>query len=126
MKRRCLNQNDKNYHHYGGRGISICNKWLEFDQFYHDMGDKPHNMTLERADVDGNYSLENCKWATWIEQHNNRRNNHTIDFNGFTLTMQQWSERLGMNPKTLFARIKRGWTIERAITQPVGRYRKKK
>jgi len=73
MKQRCLNKNKPEYPHYGGRGISVCQEWLEFDQFARDMGDRPYGMTLERLDTDGDYCPDNCAWVTRERQAFNRR-----------------------------------------------------
>ncbi len=79
MKNRCLNEKDINYLNYGARGITICKEWLTFEGFFKDMGERPSKKhTLDRIDVNGNYCKENCKWSTWKEQANNKRNNLVI------------------------------------------------
>ena len=84
MIQRCNNINNTNYKDYGGRGIKVCDKWLKFEGFYEDMGDRPDNLTLDRINVNGNYCKENCRWSSWIEQGNNKRNQNikeVYDFN---------------------------------------------
>lgn len=117
MKQRCLNSNCKVYNRYGGRGITVCKRWLGkngFINFYRDMGDKPKNKTLDRIDNNGNYCKKNCRYATYKEQNNNKRSNILITYNNKTQSIKQWSEELNINYSTFYWRIKNGWSVERS------------
>lgn len=120
MVERTGNPQSSDYRNYGGRGIAVCGRWRGFEAFAEDMGptfDK--RLELDRIDVNGEYSPENCRWATRIEQQRNRRNNHRIEWCGLNLTVEEWGERLGLKPNTITTRIRRGWSIERALTKDV-------
>lgn len=120
MIQRCTNSKNKHYKNYGGRGISVCESWLNFENFLADMGEAPAGLTLERNEVNGNYEKSNCRWATRKEQANNQRNNHLIEFNGRIKTMAQWSEEVGILGKTLYSRlVVYGWSVKRALTTPI-------
>ena len=119
MKQRCLNPNNKSYPNYGGRGIQVCDRWLEFANFYEDMGKPSDGMTLERIDNNGNYDPTNCKWATRKEQSNNQQHTRLIEFNGETYSVSEWARKLGLSQATLNSRLNRyGWSISRALTTP--------
>ncbi len=112
MKGRCLNHNHHAYHSYGGRGISVCERWLSYENFAADMGECPEKMTIDRIDNDGNYEPGNCRWTGLAEQQRNRSNNHRYDFDGKSMILSEWAEHLGLSVHTLKARVKYGWPIE--------------
>lgn len=125
MKQRCTNEAHKSYHNYGGRGIKVCQEWIDsFEAFLKDMGERPEGMTLERVDTDGNYCPENCVWATRKQQANNRRSNHDLVHGGITKTVKQWSEEKGISDKAILYRLKAGWSVEDAINKKTTRSEK--
>lgn len=106
MKQRCLNPNNDRYKDYGGRGIRVCERWLIYQNFVSDMGERPNGTSIERRDNNGNYEPDNCYWATPAEQYANRRNSHYIEFNGIRMTLTQWARRLNIHPNTLTKRLR--------------------
>lgn len=117
MKQRCNNKQCYQYKDWGGRGIKICTRWLNFENFYNDVGDKPKELSLDRIDNDGNYCKENCRWATRKDQQRNTRNNYLITYKGKTKCLAEWSEILEINRGTLWCRINiYNWSIKRAFT----------
>lgn len=123
MMARCENKNHTAYHRYGGRGITVCERWRVFANFIDDMGVRPKNTTLDRIDNSKGYSPENCRWATVSEQQRNKRSNNIVEFNGERKCLAEWSENLGIPLSRLSARLRRGWPIESALT--AHRYKKK-
>jgi hypothetical protein len=119
MLTRCNNSNDKRYNDYGGRGIKVCDRWYDFENFLQDMGERPKGMSIERIHNDSGYYPMNCKWATRKEQMRNRRNNYLVTYNGKTKPLVDWAEELGINYSTLSKRLSRGWTVERAMVPVV-------
>jgi hypothetical protein len=122
MIKRCTNADDQAYHNYGGRGITVCDRWLNnFEAFYEDMGARPSpDHTLDRKENDGNYEKNNCRWATHIEQNNNKRNNVFYEYGQEQLTLSEISRRTGISYTTLYKRINRdGLSISQAITKPI-------
>lgn len=120
MLDRCRNPNFKYYHLYGGRGIKVCDRWLQFANFLADMGPRPSpEHTLDRIDSDGDYNPGNCRWATRKEQASNRRNNRKLTAFGQTLTASEWARRCGLTKNTLFSRLRQGWDIERTLSAPI-------
>lgn len=92
MKTRCTNPNNRFYPDYGGRGITVCDKWNEFAGFFDDMGECPEGMTLDRLDNDLGYSKGNCRWATMKQQCSNRRSNINVEIDGVTKTLKEWAQ----------------------------------
>lgn len=116
MRMRCLNRNSKDWSNYGGRGITICQAWLDsFEAFFADVGAKPSpKHSIDRINSDGNYEPSNCRWATIIQQAGNRRGNRRITFGGETLLLSEWAKRLGICNASLFERLAK-WPVEKAL-----------
>jgi hypothetical protein len=119
MIQRCGNPNYTNYARYGGRGIVVCDRWLDFRNFLADMGERPEGTTLERIDNGGDYWPENCRWATRKEQANNR-NNCFYTLEGVTKRWSEWFEYYNIKRSTFDQRVYcYGWTREKALMTPV-------
>lgn len=120
MLSRCYNSKNKRYKHYGGRGIKVCDKWLESDgqgflNFLHDMGEPPNQMSIDRINNNGNYEPANCRWANIKQQNQNYRNNRNFTINSETKCLNAWCEFNNINPQVVRARLKYGWLLERAL-----------
>lgn len=120
MKNRCLNENAEKFDRYGGRGISICKEWLEFENFYKWAIDNGYNaeLTIDRIDNDGDYNPENCKWSTPIEQARNTSATVKVERNGVLKSLREWCEIEGVGFSMVYKRVCRGWDIEDAINIP--------
>lgn len=120
IKQRCYNKKMKRYKSYGGRGIKVCDRWLNsFSNFLSDMGEKPSNLSLDRIDNDQGYSPENCRWATKREQANNTRTNNIIQYKNQKFTLTEFARHIGIHPETLRKRIRMGWDLDKcANTKP--------
>lgn len=117
MKQRCCNQKKEHFDHYGGRGIKVCERWVNsFTNFLADMGPRPSSRhSIERNDVNGDYSPENCRWATKKEQMRNMRRNRLIVAFGVSHCINEWAELTGIHRATIAYRIDRGWGAEKAL-----------
>lgn len=116
MKQRCKNPRDQSYSDYGGRGISYDPRWERFEHFFADMGECPAGLWLDRRDNDGNYSKDNCRWATPMQQENNRRSNRIVEFRGERFTVAELARKTGQTHNRLRYRLNRGWSVEKAAT----------
>jgi hypothetical protein len=124
MIQRCTNPADIGWHRYGGRGITVCTRWREsFADFYADMGNRPVGTTLDRINNDLGYEPGNCRWSSRTVQARNSRNARMLTFNGQSRSMSEWSELLGLNIGTVWKRLDKGWTVERALSTPINRRR---
>jgi hypothetical protein len=121
MKQRCFNPNSKNYKHYGGRGIKVCDRWVNsFENFYNDMGAKPSKEhSIDRINNDGNYEPGNCRWATNIEQQRNRTNSRLIKIDGKAKTVSEWAEITGVSKYVIRQRLDKGVKTKELIAPVV-------
>lgn len=120
MVQRCTNPNNKDYYNYGGRGIKVCESWLEFENFLEDMGEAPKGYQIDRVDNNGNYCKPNCRWATRTEQARNMRTNHLKTYKNKTQCISAWAEEFDINYSTLYSRIfTYNWSLEKALITPV-------
>jgi hypothetical protein len=119
MRRRCLNPTDGSFSNYGGRGITICERWGTFETFFADMGERPSpSHSLDRIDNERGYEPDNCRWATHAEQARNRRDTHLIDFQGGMMALRDVAKLVGLSERTIRNRLEQGWSVERALTTP--------
>ena len=129
MKTRCYNPNADSYKYYGARGVKIYPEWLKdfanFKEWALSHGYR-EDLTIERLDVNGDYTPNNCTWATYKVQANNMRSNHLVTIDGITMNLSEWAEYYGINVKTVRDRLLRGWDIKRALVTPADpKYRKR-
>lgn len=116
IKQRCLNKNHSDYINYGGRGITICNEWIDsFETFIKDMGNCPIGFSIDRIDNSKGYSKENCRWANNYMQSRNKRNNRYYELNGKIQVLQDWANDLGISFSTICERLEK-WDLEKALT----------
>jgi hypothetical protein len=127
IKKRCLNPNDSEYVNYGAIGITVCDRWVtSFERFLEDVGFRPQDKTsLDRIDNYRGYEPGNVRWATCIEQNRNRRRHRHLTINGEVALACEWADRLGIKRATLYARLRKGWADEEAVSIPIGERRGK-
>ncbi len=123
MIRRCTDRENEFYENYGGRGITVCDRWTReadgWNNFLKDMGPRPSKeLSLDRIDNNKGYYPNNCRWATRTQQQRNKRNTVKITYNGKTMCVVEWAEEIGVSYKCLMQRLRKGWSITRALTTP--------
>jgi hypothetical protein len=121
MRQRCTNPSYVGYSRYGGRGISVCERWNSFELFLEDMGERPSGRhSIDRRNNDGNYEPGNCRWATRTEQNRNSIKNRLITLDGITRCLSEWGEFTGIPADVIRYRLDRlGWAVEDALTRPL-------
>lgn len=119
MRQRCQNPNDARYEDYGGRGITVCDRWEAFSNFLADMGERPEGLTLDRRDNSGPYEAKNCRWVSIDVQANNKRNNVIVIVNEVAMTVAQAARATGLKPNTIQRRLSLGWSARDAVCRPL-------
>lgn len=122
MLNRCKYKNHKDSQYYQAKGITVCRRWFDYLNFKQDMGEAPPGKSIDRIDSNGDYCKKNCRWATDVEQHRNTSYNRNLKFKGRVQCLQAWATELGISRATLNSRIRSGWTVQHALTRPVGAY----
>ncbi|DBA08807.1 hypothetical protein PALA5_05049 [Pseudomonas aeruginosa] len=123
MTRRCRDEKCIGYENYGGRGITVCDRWMSFENFLADMGECQPDMTLDRIDPNGNYEPDNCRWADKTTQARNTRANRLMTWNGQTHCVEEWAEIIGVSSRSLMSRIRLGWSDEKALSTPIRQHK---
>lgn len=117
IRNRCLNPKSTDFSRYGGRGITVCAEWASFERFISDMGPRPSaRHSIHRIDNDGPYAPWNCVWATPTEQARNKRTSALITYQGRMLSLAAWSEEIGLASNTILMQLRRGWSVEQALS----------
>lgn len=117
---RCTDKENAGYKDYGGRGIAVCDRWMDSVlNFIQDMGPRPDGTSVDRINNDGNYEPSNCRWADKHTQANNTRRNKFIEFCGKVQTVSQWGRELRLSPSVIASRLRIGWSLDRAFYTPV-------
>lgn len=114
MLKRCNDPSHKSYKYYGGRGIKVCERWLDFENFYADMGERPEGLSIDRIENDGDYEPGNCRWATALEQARNKRSKSVFDED---VNVSALARELGLTRQAIYDRAKLGWPIARVVRE---------
>lgn len=121
MISRCQDCKNNQWENYGGRGIKVCSRWRNFENFLADMGERPSKShSIDRLNADGDYEPSNCRWATASQQGRNRRNNRMVHYLGKQRALSEACELAGLNYKTVHARLQSGWPLNLALSTEIG------
>ncbi len=126
MIQRCTNPRNRQYKDYGGRKIIVCKQWLKFANFLKDMGKRPDRCSIDRVDNNKGYYKKNCRWVDTVTNNRNKRNNHLITHKGKTQCLTVWASDTNINYQVIQHRLKRGWSIEKTLTNPVRKIKKRR
>jgi len=122
MIQRCTNPKRKGYQHYGGRGITVCDRWRHsFEAFLSDVGERPPETELDRIDNDGNYEPGNCRWASASENSNNKSTNLLIEYDGRIQTATEWARETGVSRQVIRSRLAAGWPLDKVLSKQLFR-----
>ena len=119
IKQRCLNPKATGYTRYGGRGITLCDRWLDFENFFEDMGPCPDGLTIERKDNELGYYADNCVWATNSNQQRNTSRNRMVIIGDHSKSMAEWCEIYSKDYRLVQCRLRLGWNLLEALTLPI-------
>jgi hypothetical protein len=125
MVQRYNNPKNPWYKNYGARGIKIYNRWLKFENFLEDMGERPEGKSIDRINNNLDYCKENCKWSTRKEQQRNIRNNHVVEYDNKKQCASELAQEYNIDPNVFIGRLRLGWSIKKALKTPVKKYKKK-
>ena len=131
MVKRCNLPSNASFSRYGGRGIKICDEWLDKSNGFNNFLEwalshgYSETLTLDRIDVNGNYSPENCRWVTPKVQANNRSSNVIIEYNSESHTMSEWAEITGISQQAIASRLRKGWSVQRTLTQEMRKQKRR-
>lgn len=126
MVSRCYTPSATGFENYGGRGIGVCERWRRFDLFVGDMGPRPSKKhSLDRIDSNGSYEPGNCRWVERMVQSTNKRNNVVLTAGGQSLCLSEWSRKSGVSPAAIKRRLRNGWPVDRAVSEPADQGRKR-
>jgi len=120
MRKRCSGASEWRTNYFD-RGITVCERWMKFENFLADMGECPNGLTLDRINNDEGYEPGNCRWASIVEQCNNKRTNRIITVDGVSLTVTEWSRRTGISNSAISQRLRLGWSERDAVLSPLRR-----